>query len=169
MLSAANHPSGVCLLRSAGSAGGETTRAVLRFPDLHRGLPAIFSCLTVVVARHEPRPAVIQFPGGHTAGVTPVPIPNTVVKPRRADDTALVTVWERRSPPGFFLMGRIRKCGFGPFSFPPTDSSVRRSGAERRSSRFKPSGHINVPLGLILKKGSEQSGPFSFSIRCAAA
>ena len=38
--------------------------------------------------------------GGHTAGVTPVPIPNTEVKPRRADDTARVTVWERRSPPG---------------------------------------------------------------------
>src|SRR5712692_2417392 len=43
---------------------------------------------------------LLEFPGGHTAGVTPVPIPNTVVKPRRADDTALVTAWERRSPPG---------------------------------------------------------------------
>ncbi len=42
----------------------------------------------------------LEFPGGYTAGVTPVPIPNTVVKPRRADDTALVTAWERRSPPG---------------------------------------------------------------------
>ena len=41
-----------------------------------------------------------KFPGGHTAGVTPVPIPNTEVKPRWADDTARVTVWERRSPPG---------------------------------------------------------------------
>jgi hypothetical protein len=38
--------------------------------------------------------------GDHTARVTPVPIPNTVVKPRRADDTARVTVWERRSSPG---------------------------------------------------------------------
>ena len=42
----------------------------------------------------------IDFPGGHTAGATPVPIPNTEVKPRRADDTARVTVWERRSLPG---------------------------------------------------------------------
>ena len=41
-----------------------------------------------------------DFPGGHTAGVTPVPIPNTEVKPRWADDTARVTVWERRSLPG---------------------------------------------------------------------
>src|SRR5260370_31854868 len=38
--------------------------------------------------------------GGHTARVTPVPIPNTEVKPRRADDTARATVSERRSPPG---------------------------------------------------------------------
>ena len=42
---------------------------------------------------------VEQVSGGHTAGVTPVPIPNTEVKLRRADDTARVTVWERRSPP----------------------------------------------------------------------
>src|SRR5438477_3388448 len=37
--------------------------------------------------------------GDHTAGVTPVPIPNTEVKPRRADCTARETVWESRSSP----------------------------------------------------------------------
>src|SRR5271168_1254845 len=42
----------------------------------------------------------LKFPGYHTARVTPVPIPNTEVKPRRADDTARATVWERRSSPG---------------------------------------------------------------------
>src|SRR5271156_1604081 len=41
-----------------------------------------------------------KFPGGLTARVTPVPIPNTEVKPCRADDTALETTRERRSPPG---------------------------------------------------------------------
>jgi hypothetical protein len=46
---------------------------------------------------------LLAFPGGHTAGATPVPIPNTEVKPRRADDTARVTVWERRSLPGLNL------------------------------------------------------------------
>src|SRR6266850_6568872 len=53
-------------------------------------------------ARDEQRNpfASFQFPGDHTARVTPVPIPNTVVKPRRADDTARATVWERRSSPG---------------------------------------------------------------------
>ena len=32
-------------------------------------------------------------------GVTPVPIPNTMVKTQAADGTALVTVWESRWPP----------------------------------------------------------------------
>ena len=41
-------------------------------------------------------------PGGQTGGATPVPIPNTAVKPSRADGTALVTVRESRSPPGLF-------------------------------------------------------------------
>src|SRR5580693_361158 len=44
--------------------------------------------------------ASLQVSGDQTARVTPVPIPNTEVKPRRADDTAWVTVWERRSSPG---------------------------------------------------------------------
>ena len=34
--------------------------------------------------------------------VTPVPIPNTMVKPRAADDTALETVWESRWLPDFY-------------------------------------------------------------------
>ena len=41
-----------------------------------------------------------RFLGGYAEGVTPVPIPNTEVKPLWADDTARVAVWESRSPPG---------------------------------------------------------------------
>ena len=64
------------------------------------------------------RVSLFQFPGGHAAGVTPVPIPNTEVKPRWADDTALATVWERRSLPGLFLQTpRFRITGSGRFSF----------------------------------------------------
>ena len=37
--------------------------------------------------------------GGYAEGVTPVPIPNTEVKPLRADDTARVAAWESRSLP----------------------------------------------------------------------
>ena len=32
---------------------------------------------------------------------TPVPIPNTMVKTREADDTALETAWESRWPPAY--------------------------------------------------------------------
>jgi hypothetical protein len=42
----------------------------------------------------------IKFPGGSSEGETPVPIPNTAVKPLSADGTAQVAVWESRSPPG---------------------------------------------------------------------
>ena len=40
-----------------------------------------------------------NFVGDHTAGVTPVPIPNTEVKPRWAHGTARETVWESRTSP----------------------------------------------------------------------
>ncbi len=43
----------------------------------------------------------VRVSGDHTAGATPVPIPNTEVKPRRADVTALATAWESRSSPGY--------------------------------------------------------------------
>ena len=48
------------------------------------------------------RGSVFSFPGGHRRGETPVPIPNTAVKPSSADGTARVTVWESRSLPGVF-------------------------------------------------------------------
>ena len=41
-----------------------------------------------------------RFLGGYAEGVTPVPIPNTEVKPLWADGTARAAVWESRSPPG---------------------------------------------------------------------
>ena len=44
-----------------------------------------------------------SFSGGSSEGETPVPIPNTEVKPLSADGTAWVTVWESRSPPGIIL------------------------------------------------------------------
>src|SRR4028118_1005543 len=39
------------------------------------------------------------FSGGCGEGDTPVPIPNTAVKPLSADGTARVSVWESRSLP----------------------------------------------------------------------
>ena len=42
----------------------------------------------------------LKFLGDYSEGVTPVPIPNTEVKPLSPDGTALVTVWESRTSPG---------------------------------------------------------------------
>ena len=36
------------------------------------------------------------MPGDNTGRATPVPIPNTVVKPSKADGTALATEWKSR-------------------------------------------------------------------------
>src|SRR5687768_16164318 len=52
---------------------------------------------------------VARFPGGNRSRVTPVPIPNTEVKPATADGTARVTVWESRSLPGLFSKAASRK------------------------------------------------------------
>ncbi len=41
-----------------------------------------------------------MLPGGFSEADPPVPIPNTAVKRFSADDTALATGWENRSPPG---------------------------------------------------------------------
>jgi hypothetical protein len=41
--------------------------------------------------------------GGHGGGETPVPIPNTAVKPVCADGTWGVAPWESRTPPEFLL------------------------------------------------------------------
>ena len=44
----------------------------------------------------------IKFSGDFVDRVTPVPIPNTEVKPVGADGTARETVWESRKSPGLF-------------------------------------------------------------------
>ena len=62
---------------------------------------------------------LLRLPGDYGGGETPVPIPNTEVKPSSADGTAWVTAWESKSSPGsqykspcstleqgFFLFGR---------------------------------------------------------------
>ena len=48
-------------------------------------------------------PTERKVSGGHGGGETPVPIPNTAVKPARADGTWGEAPWESRSPPGFLL------------------------------------------------------------------
>ena len=48
----------------------------------------------------------MNFSGGYAGGAAPVPIPNTEVKPSRADGTAGATLWESRTLPGFDSRGR---------------------------------------------------------------
>ena len=43
-------------------------------------------------------------------GDTPVPIPNTEVKPFSADGTWLETTWESKTSPDFFMRLFLNKC-----------------------------------------------------------
>src|SRR5688500_2304898 len=51
----------------------------------------------------------LDFSGDFVDRVTPVPIPNTEVKPVGADGTARVTAWESRKSPGLFKEARSVK------------------------------------------------------------
>ena len=48
-----------------------------------------------------------QIPGDYIELATPVPIPNTVVKPSTADGTAGATPWESRSLPGLLVRPNV--------------------------------------------------------------
>src|SRR3954468_21048176 len=54
-------------------------------------------------------PQATKFAGGYRSRVTPVPIPNTEVKPTTADGTAWETVWESRSLPALSRKARWGK------------------------------------------------------------
>ena len=49
-------------------------------------------------------PFLMASPGGYRERATPVPIPNTEVKPLIADGTARATVWESRTLPGLAII-----------------------------------------------------------------
>ncbi len=49
--------------------------------------------------------------GGHGGGVPPVPIPNTEVKPARADGTWTEGSRESRSPPNTLERKAVPRCG----------------------------------------------------------
>ncbi len=67
----------------------------------------------------------MNVPGGHTGGAPPVPIPNTEVKPSKADVTAAARQWESRTLPGYKKKpaGESQQA----FLFCATRSSVRGS------------------------------------------
>ncbi len=53
-----------------------------------------------------------HFSGGNSGGVTPVPVPNTVVKASSADGTALERGWESRTSPDYFSQSPTFGWGF---------------------------------------------------------
>ena len=55
-----------------------------------------------------PEGVILIFPVPMRPGETPVPIPNTTVKPRAADGTTLETAWESRRAPDQKKSGFIR-------------------------------------------------------------
>src|SRR5262245_66015377 len=63
----------------------------------------------IEIIKSANRTSQIVFPGGHRSRVTPVPIPNTEVKPATADGTACVGAWESRSLPGFVSDARFER------------------------------------------------------------
>ena len=68
---------------------------------------------------------VKSVPGGHTGGAPPVPIPNTEVKPSKADVTAAARQWESRTLPGY-NEGPLVERSAGLFLFCVTRSSVQK-------------------------------------------
>jgi hypothetical protein len=85
------------LLRSLGEAGS----LQIVWDDLRMRRADIWRATD-----EEPQATKFAFPGGHRRGVTPVPIPNTEVKPSTADGTVCESAWESRSLPGVFFRAR---------------------------------------------------------------
>src|ERR1041384_4201308 len=75
------------------------------------------------------------FSGDCSGGETPVPIPNTAVKPPSANGTARESAWESRSLPGSIFQGPPRE-GLSFFVESPRDapSLARLSDPDRHRS-----------------------------------
>jgi hypothetical protein len=97
---------------SAGNSGGGTTPATVGPPSAaqigcrsRRARTATEAYRKIrrrepTTAQRPPSPiSATECVGGFSVGVTPVPIPNTAVKPHSADGTAGVARWESTSPP----------------------------------------------------------------------
>ena len=79
-----------------------------------------------------------EHAGGHRIRVTPVPIPNTEVKPDTADGTAWETAWESRSLPAvFFSEARCRNATSG-FCVPGRLLAAQAHRAPSRATRAGP-------------------------------
>ena len=76
-----------------------------------------------------------KISGGYAEGATPVPIPNTEVKPLWADDTARVAAWESRSPPELITQKPRLINSDGAFVVCINKNNVNQCVSDLRSSR----------------------------------
>src|SRR6187200_881857 len=75
-----------------------------------RTCPSILNCQRLQeMPGTELHSVPAQVSGDRTERVTPVPIPNTEVKPLWADGTARATAWETRSLPGLNQKARLSR------------------------------------------------------------
>ena len=89
----------------------QTTNSELNNPELRRttNLELRTPHYELRTTHYAPKNQKETDPGGHSEGETPVPIPNTEVKPFSADGTATARWWESRSPPGSFFVDDCEK------------------------------------------------------------
>src|SRR5438046_463682 len=107
-------------------------------------------------------PQADKYAGGHRSRVTPVPIPNTEVKPATADGTVWETVWESRSLPAViqtktpdvsraFLSVRQRRangvglCFIRGATLPDSDKLLLGSGNQTRFIRLESAAVLERP------------------------
>ena len=86
-------------------------------PARRVGQAASEACPAVARERAKVGTPGSKYAGGHRIRVTPVPIPNTEVKPDTADGTARETVWESRSLPAVIRKKARSRKRSGLFSF----------------------------------------------------
>ena len=100
-----------------------------------------------------------QVSGDRTERVTPVPIPNTEVKPLWADGTARAIVWETRSLPGLNRKPR-HACayrGFLLFQELLRWSERQVAGEERQYASLDSLRHVIGVIALVGFKGVHKS------------
>jgi hypothetical protein len=111
-------------------------------------------------------PATTDF-GGYRDRVTPVPIPNTEVKPASADGTWVDSPWESRTPPDFsredpiVAIGSSRRFGARSSCRRAVSSSGRCKGGRRpRGCVPTEAGRAGPSLGSTLHAHAPSSPPF---------
>ena len=133
------------------AAGLDAIVLVMRCPHHAAAAPSLH-LVGARPAQGAERGAVLEgsVVGGVGGGGTPGPIPNPEAKPSSADGTALVRVWESRSPPTFNMKQERGPAGkpAGLLSF---SRLLLRSPPHRPADLLEPLPRSGVPVGLLLR------------------